>query len=127
MTEETSGRAKPSIKCNVCKIVKDKNLFLSDKTNKYLKSCIECCEQNKCTVEGCDRTFTNNSNLQRHIKNVHLKINYPCNFEGCNEKFSQNGNLKVHINTVHLKKKNINVLLKGVIIVLVKMHTYKHI
>ncbi|GAB4843991.1 hypothetical protein Ancab_013955 [Ancistrocladus abbreviatus] len=43
----------------------------------------------KCRFEGCDHTFTNNSNLQQHIKAVHLELRpFVCSIPGCGMRFN---------------------------------------
>ena len=117
-----------SLTCNMCKIIKEKILFLSNKPDKYLKTCISCREKHKCTVDNCKSMFARNSQLQRHKDSVHSKIkNYPCNYKGCKVSSSTKQNLQKHIDGFHLKKKCMNVSMKIVNLVLFKIVTYKDI
>ncbi|GAB2267078.1 hypothetical protein Dimus_002060 [Dionaea muscipula] len=43
----------------------------------------------KCTFEDCDHTFTKKSNLQQHVKAVHLELRrFACGIPGCNMRFT---------------------------------------
>ncbi|XP_021749253.1 transcription factor IIIA-like [Chenopodium quinoa] len=43
----------------------------------------------KCTFEGCDHSFTTKSNMQQHVKAVHLKLRpFICSFTGCGMRFA---------------------------------------
>ncbi|KAF9616352.1 hypothetical protein IFM89_029606 [Coptis chinensis] len=45
-------------------------------------------EQFKCHIDDCCHTFTSKSNLNQHIKAVHLELcPYTCRFTGCGKKF----------------------------------------
>ena len=50
------------------------------------------------TCDICRKGFTNNSNLKRHVENVHNK-NHQCKF--CDRTFAQKSNLKRHIDSQH--------------------------
>lgn len=53
----------------------------------------------KCTYEGCDHSFSFRGNLIRHLHS-HMGIKkFEC--EHCNKRFSNNHNLKKHMNRVH--------------------------
>jgi gas vesicle protein len=90
-------------KCSRCKCKKLLELFKVRKnTGAILKTCIQCCERFKCDIENCDYTCSINSNLQKHIKQVHNKIkDVECEF--CNFTCSTNSNLQKHIKEVHNK------------------------
>ncbi|XP_020242143.1 transcription factor IIIA isoform X2 [Asparagus officinalis] len=46
-------------------------------------------ERIKCNFQGCQYTFSNKSNLNKHIKAVHEELRpFPCLFSGCGQKFS---------------------------------------
>ncbi|PIN21125.1 hypothetical protein CDL12_06189 [Handroanthus impetiginosus] len=46
-------------------------------------------ERIKCSVEGCSLTFSTASNLNQHIKAVHLELKpFTCSIPGCNMKFA---------------------------------------
>ncbi|KAL5559345.1 hypothetical protein UlMin_035556 [Ulmus minor] len=49
----------------------------------------ESIERIKCNYKGCSSTFSNNSNLNQHVKAVHLKSKpFACGFPGCGMRFS---------------------------------------
>lgn len=62
---------------------------------------------NNTTQEQCNRSFPHKSNLQRHIKHVHLKIrNHKCTEKtkegkACTKCFDSNSHLLRHINACH--------------------------
>ena len=107
-------------KCNRCNV----NLLLKDfrlkRDGLYTKYCLHCLkgytrrskklkEKNKDKFEckECDKKFSVNSKLKRHINSVHLKIkDNICEYENCDYKFSENFHLKEHIERVHLNIKN---------------------
>ncbi|KAL0346114.1 UNVERIFIED_CONTAM: Transcription factor IIIA [Sesamum radiatum] len=46
-------------------------------------------ERIKCSVEGCSLTFSTTSNLNQHIKAVHMELKpFKCSIPGCHMKFS---------------------------------------
>ncbi|XP_041998408.1 transcription factor IIIA-like [Salvia splendens] len=46
-------------------------------------------ERNKCSFKGCTLTFSNTSNLNQHIKAVHLELKpFVCGMPGCHERFA---------------------------------------
>ncbi|KAL7093007.1 hypothetical protein ACP275_11G016600 [Erythranthe tilingii] len=46
-------------------------------------------ERIKCSVEGCSLTFSNSSNLNQHIKAVHLELKpFACTIPGCEMRFA---------------------------------------
>ena len=58
-----------------------------------------------CEYENCGKTFSRNAELQRHIKQVHLKIkDKQCS--DCDMKFSTSGDLQRHIKSIHLQVKD---------------------
>ncbi|TFK55561.1 hypothetical protein OE88DRAFT_633455 [Heliocybe sulcata] len=53
-----------------------------------------------CGVDGCTKTFTRTAEVQRHEKNVHLRIRpFRCEWEGCGARFSAKTSLDNHMNT----------------------------
>ena len=50
--------------------------------------------------------FTDESNLQRHIKSQHEGVVYPCSI--CNYKAKQTSQLKAHIKSKHGEMQNIS-------------------
>ena len=61
------------IKCSKCKCMKLKTLFrVKENTGKLLKTCIKCRERFKC--EQCDYTCSSETDLTKHVKQVHHKI-----------------------------------------------------
>lgn len=72
----------------ICEICGSKQLRKNMK--RHLRSHIEHqINRIKCTYEGCDHTFTCNSNLQQHIKAVHLELRpYACRLPGCGMSFA---------------------------------------
>ena len=58
----------------------------------------------RCTYEGCSKSYSNQSNLNHHIKKKHLKHKpHKCNYEGCSESFVYESGLKRHIEEKHTK------------------------
>src|SRR5689334_5014248 len=56
----------------------------------------------KCLESGCDSSFTRNTSLKRHMKDIHNKIqSFKCDRDDCNSIFTQYRYLKQHIKTVH--------------------------
>ena len=47
----------------------------------------------------CDKFFSNNSNLHKHIRTVHEGVKYACN--ECDFQATQQGHLRTHIQSVH--------------------------
>ena len=63
------------------------------------------CDQ--CKYNLCDYKCSNNSHLNRHIKDVHLKLkDTKCNYNECKFTCSQKSHLKHHIKMVHLQIKD---------------------
>jgi hypothetical protein len=101
------------IKCYRCYKTKNHIEFMSI-TGKILKSCNECNNKFKCTYEDCEKTCSNNSDLQKHIKSIHDKIkDFKCDSEGCNYECSNNSHLQRHIKTVHDKIKDFKCDIEG--------------
>ena len=50
--------------------------------------------------ELCDKTFSSHDNLTRHKKSVHFKVKYDC--DQCGKGFSDSGNLSRHIKSIHV-------------------------
>mmetsp|Transcript_42357 Transcript_42357/g.59322 ORF Transcript_42357/g.59322 Transcript_42357/m.59322 type:complete len:160 (+) Transcript_42357:358-837(+) len=50
-----------------------------------------------CPVDGCEKSFTRNSNLKTHIKTFHEKRkDFRCSFEGCEKAFAHKISLQKH-------------------------------
>ena len=47
----------------------------------------------------CDKLFSHNSHVHRHIRSVHEGVKYACN--QCDYQATQQGNLKIHIQSKH--------------------------
>ncbi|MCL7034446.1 hypothetical protein MKW94_003695 [Papaver nudicaule] len=46
-------------------------------------------ERIKCSFKGCNCTYATKSNLNQHVKVVHLELRpFPCQFPGCGQRFS---------------------------------------
>ena len=61
-------------------------------------------KENHYICPTCEKEFTAENVLKRHIKNVHDKAHdYPCHL--CEKAFTESGSLKRHIVTIHDKKK----------------------
>ncbi|KAI3845852.1 hypothetical protein MKW92_045012 [Papaver armeniacum] len=46
-------------------------------------------ERIKCSIKGCERTFATKSNLNQHVKAVHLQLRpFACRFPDCGQRFS---------------------------------------
>jgi len=59
----------------------------------------------KCTVEGCNKAYSDRRNLTRHKKTVHEGgVYYEC--EECGRRFGQKVNMMRHFQSVHQKEKN---------------------
>jgi hypothetical protein len=92
-----------TVKCNRCLVKLPVSKFETKRCGTLRKLCVDCNLKNKerfkCTE--CDAKFSSNSQWQRHINSIHLKLkSFKCS--QCEYKCSQNSNLKVHINSVHL-------------------------
>ncbi|KAG6479235.1 hypothetical protein ZIOFF_062697 [Zingiber officinale] len=68
--------------------------YISDQLKKNIKrhehmhEASEVTERTKCNFEGCERTFSNVSNLRQHIKAVHQNLRpFACRFSKCGKKF----------------------------------------
>jgi len=57
-----------------------------------------------CSVEGCNKAFTQFANLNKHKKAAHEGVYYEC--EECGRRFGEKGNMRKHFQSVHLKQKN---------------------
>ena len=89
-------------KCSGCKCWRADDLFLNRK-GRRLNTCVKCRERFSC--DKCDYKCKFKSQLQVHIRHVHLKIkDFPCN--KCEYKCSDNSHLQKHIRHVHLKIKD---------------------
>ncbi len=61
-----------------------------------------------CDWPGCDQTYTNRSNVLKHMKKTHLdKKIYKCQYLTCTEAFADKRQLIVHrVNAHNFKKPN---------------------
>ncbi|XP_047110806.1 transcription factor IIIA-like [Schistocerca piceifrons] len=62
----------------------------------------------KCSFDGCDKAYTTNSHLRRHIANTHqrkeLEILFRCPFPGCEAKMKSQWNINKHFKSKHEPK-----------------------
>ncbi|CAA7264409.1 unnamed protein product [Cyclocybe aegerita] len=58
-----------------------------------------------CSWDGCDKWFTREYDMKRHIGNVHLKERHECIYAKCTYTATQESNLTAHINKVHKNNK----------------------
>ncbi|KAF2812484.1 uncharacterized protein BDZ99DRAFT_474645 [Mytilinidion resinicola] len=59
-----------------------------------------------CTVQGCAKSFGRNTDMKKHIKNVHNKIkDYKCEYDGCGKAYEDKTKLQTHINAEHTHQK----------------------
>ena len=57
------------------------------------------------SCDQCNKSFGLSQHLQTHIKTIHLKeCNFRCDY--CKKLFGENGSLQKHVKTVHLKERN---------------------
>ncbi|KAG6529978.1 hypothetical protein ZIOFF_012195 [Zingiber officinale] len=65
-----------------------KQLKKNIKRHEHMHEASEVTERTKCNFEGCERTFSNVSNLRQHIKAVHQNLRpFACRFSKCGKKF----------------------------------------
>ncbi|KAG6526120.1 transcription factor IIIA-like [Zingiber officinale] len=71
-----------------CVICGTKHLKKNIKRHEHMHEASEVTERTKCNLEGCERTFSNVSNLRQHIKAVHQNLRpFACRFSECGKKF----------------------------------------
>ncbi|XP_042380377.1 transcription factor IIIA-like [Zingiber officinale] len=71
-----------------CVICGTKQLKKNIKRHEHMHEASEVTERTKCNFEGCERTFSNVSNLRQHIKAVHQNLRpFACRFSECGKKF----------------------------------------
>ena len=58
------------------------------------------------TCYQCEKQYTRQSNLKKHIQSVHAEIKYPCDL--CDKQFTEKGHLKKHIQSVHKKESQVS-------------------
>ena len=93
-----------TVKCNRCLVKLPVIKFETKRCGTLRKLCIDCNLKNKTRFKcaDCDMKFSSNSQWQRHIDGVHLKLQpFKCNL--CEAKFSTKGHLQRHTDSVHLK------------------------
>nr|GEX25611.1 transcription factor IIIA [Tanacetum cinerariifolium] len=72
-----------------CEICGSKQLKKNIKRHLQTHDKVVSKERIICSFDGCNLTFSNNSNLQQHIKSVHLQEKpFICSFSGCGMRFS---------------------------------------
>lgn len=72
-----------------CEICGSKQLKRNIKRHLQTHDKVVSKEMIVCSFDGCNLTFSNNSNLQQHIKSVHLQEKpFICGFSGCGMRFS---------------------------------------
>ena len=59
-----------------------------------------CSVSNQNLCDQCEKQFTCQYSLTKHIESVHEKVKYTCN--QCNKQFTDIGSLRKHIQSVHL-------------------------
>ncbi|KZT29261.1 hypothetical protein NEOLEDRAFT_1056442 [Neolentinus lepideus HHB14362 ss-1] len=53
-----------------------------------------------CGIDGCEKVFARAAEVQRHQRNVHLRIRpFKCKWDGCEARFSAKTSLHNHMNT----------------------------
>ena len=101
MTEEV----KELRKCSRCHSNVLLTFFTKNRKGVYKKTCNTC--RNRVACDLCDYKCSSNSDLNKHKKQVHLKIqDFKCKESDCEFKCSTNVNLQTHINSVHKKIRN---------------------
>lgn len=55
------------------------------------------------TCEICQKTFKNMETLRKHIP-VHKSESFPCPYDGCLKSYTRKSNLNIHIKKIHLKE-----------------------
>ncbi|KAK9110098.1 hypothetical protein Sjap_018158 [Stephania japonica] len=86
------------ITCDICGIKQPKKNF--KRHMQVHEGGVSSNERIKCSYEGCQYTFVTKSNLNQHVKAVHLELRpFVCRIGGCGKKFSYRhvGSLCVHI------------------------------
>ncbi|XP_060668640.1 transcription factor IIIA-like [Ziziphus jujuba] len=72
-----------------CEICGTKQLRKNIKRHLRAHDTKDSTERVKCNYKGCDHTFSNKSNLQQHVRALHLKKKpFVCGFSGCSMRFS---------------------------------------
>jgi uncharacterized Zn-finger protein len=107
--KENKEELEELIKCSRCHCFKKKSLYrIRTNTGRFLKTCINCREKFKCDVDDCNYSCSDNSNLQKHIKQVHTRIkDFECDVDDCNYSCSNNSDLQKHIKSIHTQIKDI--------------------
>ncbi|XP_072955065.1 transcription factor IIIA [Typha angustifolia] len=71
-----------------CEICGTKQLKKNFKRHQRMHEGANVAERIKCSFQGCQYTFSNKSNLNKHIKAVHQEVRpFFCRMSGCGQKF----------------------------------------
>ena len=87
-------------------IVKGQNLVeSSNKINENSKKIGKKFEISNNNCFKCDKKFSSQSNLKRHIESMHPKVAFPC--KKCGKNFTQKYRLFLHLKNYHKKRENV--------------------
>ena len=92
--------------CSQCKCKKLLKFFsIKETTGKIYKTCMKCRDKHRCAFDGCNKSFGEKSDLNKHIRHVHQGIkNHTCDI--CNKSFGYKHHLNTHIRVFHQCEKN---------------------
>ena len=96
-------------KTSLCfhKFMTHKSLKIKSEQTKLMSKICNSSEKadKKFECKDCNRNFTTNSNLKKHIATIHQKVrNFKCDI--CNKTFTNRTNLKVHKSINHIKSRD---------------------